>query len=68
VQTAVDCWNADASFTSMSAIPPPARGSTNFEQYNYFIGVLRKAVPKMILLGGSISFSPKGDKAKKPSG
>jgi hypothetical protein len=45
------------------------KGSTDFEQYNYFIGLLRKAVPKMILqVGGSISFSPKGDKAKKPSG
>jgi hypothetical protein len=53
----------------MSAMPPPARASTDFEQSNYFIGLLRKAVPKMILqVGGSISFSPKGDKAKKPSG
>ena len=35
------------------------QGSTNFDEYNYMIGRLKEAVPKMILqVGGSISFAP----------
>ena len=66
VQTAVDCYNAaPPCCTSMCAIRRPGRVRSDFEQYNYFIGLLRKAVPKMILqVGGSISFSPKTDDAK----
>jgi uncharacterized protein (DUF849 family) len=45
--------------------PQTGQGSANFDQYNYFIGRLRKAVPKMILqVGGSISFSPHTADAK----
>jgi len=37
----------------------------DFDQFNYFIGRLRQAVPKMILqVGGSISFAPKSPDAK----
>jgi uncharacterized protein (DUF849 family) len=39
--------------------PETGQGSANFDQYNYLIGRLRQAVPKMILqVGGSISFAP----------
>ena len=66
VQTAVDCWNAGATVLHVHVRnPATGKGSVDFEQYNYFIGLLRKAVPKMILqVGGSISFSPKTDDAK----
>ena len=66
VQTAVDCWNAGATMLHVHVRnPATGKGSVDFEQYNYFIGLLRKAVPKMILqVGGSISFSPKTDEAK----
>jgi uncharacterized protein (DUF849 family) len=42
----------------------PATGhlSTDSEQFNYLLGRLKQAVPKMILqVGGSISFAPKGE-------
>jgi uncharacterized protein (DUF849 family) len=66
VQTAVDCWNAGATVLHVHVRnPATGKGSVDFDQYNYFIGLLRKAVPKMILqVGGSISFSPKTDDAK----
>jgi uncharacterized protein (DUF849 family) len=66
VQTAVDCWNAGATVLHVHVRnPATGKGSVDFDQYNYFIGLLRKAVPKMILqVGGSISFSPKGEDAK----
>jgi uncharacterized protein (DUF849 family) len=66
VQTAVDCWNAGATMLHVHVRnPATGKGSTDFDQYNHFLGLLRKAVPKMILqVGGSISFSPKTDEAK----
>ena len=66
VQTAVDCWNAGATMLHVHVRnPATGKGSVDFDQYNYFIGLLRNAVPKMILqVGGSISFSPKGEDAK----
>ena len=66
VQTAVDCYNAGATVLHVHVRnPATGKGSVDFDQYNYFIGLLRKAVPKMILqVGGSISFSPKTDDAK----
>jgi uncharacterized protein (DUF849 family) len=66
VQTAVDCYNAGATVLHVHVRnPATGKGSVDFDQYNYFIGLLRKAVPKMILqVGGSISFSPKTDEAK----
>jgi uncharacterized protein (DUF849 family) len=61
VQTAVDCWNAGATILHVHVRnPATGKGSVDFDQYNYFIGLLKKAVPQMILqVGGSISFSPK---------
>jgi uncharacterized protein (DUF849 family) len=66
VQTAVDCYNAGATMLHVHVRnPATGKGSTDFDQFNYFIGRLREAVPKMILqVGGSISFSPKTDDAK----
>ncbi len=66
VQTAVDCYNAGATQLHVHVRnPATGKGSVDFDQYNYFIGRLRQAVPKMILqVGGSISFSPKTEDAK----
>ena len=66
VQTAVDCYNAGATVLHVHVRnPATGKGSTDFDQYNYFLGLLKKAVPKMILqVGGSISFSPKTEEAK----
>src|ERR1700726_1799562 len=66
VQTAVDCWNAGAQVLHVHVRnPATGKGSTDFDQYNYFIERLREAVPKMILqVGGSISFAPKGEGQK----
>jgi uncharacterized protein (DUF849 family) len=66
VQTAVDCYNAGATHLHVHVRnPATGRLSTDFAQFNYFIGLLKAAVPKMILsVGGSISFAPKGDDQK----
>ncbi len=66
VQAAVDCYNAGATMLHVHVRDPATgQGSINFEQYNYFLGRLKQAVPKMILqVGGSISFSPHTPEAK----
>jgi uncharacterized protein (DUF849 family) len=66
VQAAVDCYNAGATVLHVHVRnPATGRGSVDFDQYSYFIGLLRQAVPKMILqVGGSISFSPRTDHDK----
>jgi len=66
VQRAVDCYNAGATMLHVHVRDPQTgQGSANFDQYNYFIGRLREAVPKMILqVGGSISFAPHTADAK----
>ena len=66
VQTAVDSYNAGATVLHVHVRnPATGKGSTDFDQYNHFLGLLKNAVPKMILqVGGSISFSPKTDDAK----
>jgi uncharacterized protein (DUF849 family) len=66
VQAAVDCYNAGATMLHVHVRDPATgHGSVDFEQFNYFIGRLKQAVPKMILqVGGSISFSPKSADAK----
>jgi uncharacterized protein (DUF849 family) len=63
VQAAVDCYNAGATILHVH-VRNPATGqlSTDFDQFNYFLGLLKDAVPEMILqVGGSISFAPKGE-------
>ena len=66
VQCAVDCYNAGATMLHVHVRDPQTgQGSSNFDHYNYFIGRLREAVPKMILqVGGSISFAPHTPEAK----
>jgi uncharacterized protein (DUF849 family) len=66
VQAAVDCYNAGATMLHVHVRDPATgHGSLDFEQFNYFIGRLKQAVPKMILqVGGSISFAPKSADAK----
>jgi uncharacterized protein (DUF849 family) len=66
VQRAVDCYNAGATMLHVHVRDPKTgQGSSNFDEYNYFIGRLREAVPKMILqVGGSISFAPHTAEAK----
>src|SRR5215468_2375717 len=65
VQRAVDCYNAGATMLHVHVRhPKTGQGSSNFDEYNYFIGRLRQAVPKMILqVGGSISFAPHTEEA-----
>lgn len=66
VQAATDCYNAGATHLHVH-VRNRATGqlSKDFDQFNEFIGMLRQAVPKMILsIGGSISFAPKTDDAK----
>jgi uncharacterized protein (DUF849 family) len=66
VQAAVDCYNAGATVLHIHVRnPATGRLSTDFEQFNYFLGLLKEAVPEMILqVGGSISFAPKGEDQK----
>ncbi len=66
VQAAVDCYNAGATMLHVHVRDPKTgMGSTNFDEFNYFIGRLKEAVPKMILqVGGSISFAPHTPEAK----
>lgn len=66
VQAAKDCYNAGATMLHVHVRDPQTgHGSKNFEEFNYFIGRLKEAVPKMILsVGGSISFAPKDADAK----
>ena len=66
VQAAVDCYNAGATILHVHVRnPATGRLSTDLEQFNYFLGLLKEAVPEMILqVGGSISFAPKGDDQK----
>jgi uncharacterized protein (DUF849 family) len=66
VQVAVDCYNAGATVLHVH-VRNPATGhlSIDFDQFNHFIGLLKEAVPEMILqMGGSISFAPKGEGKK----
>jgi uncharacterized protein (DUF849 family) len=66
VQAAKDCYNAGATMLHVHVRDPQTgHGSKDFEQFNYMIGRLREAVPKMILsVGGSISFAPKDVESK----
>lgn len=66
VQAAVDCYNAGATVLHFH-VRDPETGylSTDIDHYNYLLGRVKKAVPKMIMqVGGSIAFSPKSNGAK----
>ena len=64
VQKAVDCYNAGATILHVHVRDPKSgHVSKNFAEYCDFIGMLRNAVPKMILqVGGSILFAPEPEK------
>jgi uncharacterized protein (DUF849 family) len=66
VQAAVDCYNAGATVLHFHVRDPETGHlSADIEHYNYLLGRVKKAVPKMIMqVGGSIAFSPKSDGAK----
>jgi uncharacterized protein (DUF849 family) len=66
VQAAVDCYNAGATVLHLHVRDPETGHlSSDLEHYNYLLGRIKKAVPKMIMqVGGSIAFSPKSDDAK----
>ena len=54
VQAAVDCYNAGATMLHVHVRDPKTgHGSVDFEQYNYLLGRLKQAVPKMILQVGA---------------
>jgi len=60
VQKAVDCYNAGATILHVHVRDPETGHiSKNSAQYCDFIGMLRQAVPRMVLqVGGSISLTP----------
>ncbi len=64
VQKAVDCYNAGATVLHAHVRDPKTGNiSRNFAEYCDFIGMLRQAVPKMILqIGGGIAFALKPGK------
>jgi hypothetical protein len=66
VQAAVDCYNAGATVLHVHVRDPETGHlSADIEHYNYLLDRIKKAVPKMIMqVGGSISFSPKGEGKK----
>jgi uncharacterized protein (DUF849 family) len=66
VQAAVDCYNAGATMLHLHVRDPETGHlSANIDHYNYLLGRIKNAVPKMIMqVGGSIAFSPKTDGAK----
>jgi len=63
VQKAVDCYNAGATVLHVRVRDPQTGHiSKSFAEYCDFIGMLRHAVPRMILqLGGSISLAPESE-------
>jgi uncharacterized protein (DUF849 family) len=47
---AMECCNAGATVLHVHVRnPATGKGSVGFDEYNYCVGLLRKALPKMIL-------------------
>jgi uncharacterized protein (DUF849 family) len=64
VQKAIDCYNAGATVLHIHVRELDGKGSKRLSKFNELLGLLRQAVPDMILqVGGSISFAPEGDGA-----
>ena len=64
VQKAVDCYNAGATVLHIHVRELDGKGSKRLSKFNELLGLLRQAVPDMILqVGGSISFAPESDGA-----
>jgi uncharacterized protein (DUF849 family) len=66
VQVAVDCYEAGARVLHFHVRnPATGKGSVDFDQFNYLLERVKKAVPEMVIqVGGSISFAPKTNEAK----
>ena len=61
VQKAIDCYNAGATVLHIHVRELDGKGSKRLSKFNELLGLLRQAVPDMILqVGGSISFAPEG--------
>ena len=61
VQKAVDCYNAGATVLHVHVRELDGKGSKRLPMFNELLGLLRDAVPDMILqVGGSITFAPEG--------
>ena len=69
VQAAVDCYNAGATVLHVH-VRNPATGhlSADIDHFNYFIGLLKEAVPEMICRWAARSRSHPRAKARRPSG
>ena len=66
VQKAVDCYKAGATVLHIHVRELDGKGSKRLSKFNELLGRLREAVPDMILqVGGSISFAPEGDGARR---
>ncbi|MBC8722710.1 3-keto-5-aminohexanoate cleavage protein [Paraburkholderia sp. 31.1] len=62
IQKAVDCYNAGATVLHVHVREEEGKGSKRLSKFNEMLGLLREAVPKMVLqVGGSISFAPEGE-------
>ncbi|HRD44884.1 MAG TPA: 3-keto-5-aminohexanoate cleavage protein [Caulobacter sp.] len=62
VQKAIDCYNAGATVLHLHVREEDGKGSKRLSKFNELLGLLKQAVPDMILqVGGSISFSPEGE-------
>lgn len=65
VQQAIDCYNAGATVLHIHVRELDGKGSKRLSKFNELLGLLREAVPDMILqVGGSISFAPEGEGAE----
>ena len=65
VQQAIDCYNAGATVLHIHVRELDGKGSKRLSKFNELLGLLRAAVPDMILqVGGSISFAPEGEGAE----
>ncbi|OTG88760.1 3-keto-5-aminohexanoate cleavage protein [Acinetobacter sp. ANC 3832] len=59
IQKAVDCYNAGATVLHVHVREEDGKGSKKLSKFNEMLGLLRQAVPDMVLqVGGSISFAP----------
>ncbi|CAD6533743.1 3-keto-5-aminohexanoate cleavage enzyme [Paraburkholderia hiiakae] len=62
IQKAVDCYNAGATVLHVHVREEDGKGSKRLSKFNEMLGLLRDAVPDMVLqVGGSISFAPEGE-------
>src|SRR5215470_18895650 len=67
IQKAVDCYDAGATVLHLHVRELDGKGSKRLSKFNELIGLVRRAVPDMVIqVGGSISFAPEseGDVAK----